>query len=164
MTLAAYLGKFNTALKLGRHAGLTWEASLQLSPVQLTKPKLAAWVAQLREQASTAVLKRERFEYETIRQVTLATCRTEFTRDYLGRRAVVLHPGCLTYQHFWLRHQVLFASVHLRSLDERKLTTDLYFLLSLAQELCTVHRVEQLWFQLQVDCYHRYLRATKHPL
>ena len=164
MTLVAYLRKFNVALKLSQHVGLTKEANLQLAPVQLAKPKLATWVAQLRELASTAVLIRERMEYEEIRQATLATCRVEFARDQLGRRAVVLHPGCLTYQHFWLRHSVLFASVHLRSLDERKLTTDLFFLLSLAQELYTTYKAEQLWFQFQVDCYHRYLRSTKHPL
>jgi len=110
-----------------------------------------------------AITRLEEHEYTAMIQSACAECRKEFERDVLSRRAVVLHKGCVTYQHFSLRSGELQYVVHCRGMDVRKFLSDVRYVLDCAAEVCTTslprgYRVHLVSVRLLVDHFHCYLR------
>ena len=108
----------------------------------------------------------EKDEYDAMLKATKETCTEEFARDTLGRRAVVLHHGCITYQHFTLRDRALIYSVHCRGMDIEKFMSDIQFILIAARVvicMCLPEgvKVSEVMVNLQVDCFHCYIKEAK---
>lgn len=115
------------------------------------------------------VIERERDEVDDLLYTVEQTCREEFARDPHGRRAVVLHRGCVTYQHFLVRHGGLVVVVHMRGGDERKFRADFQYVLRASQVVLKgcwplAEPPALLNIRLIVDCYHKYLRPEAVPL
>jgi hypothetical protein len=103
-----------------------------------------------------AVRAREASEYEHMLKQVASVTGAEFSRDELGRRAIVLHPGCITYQHFTQRRGDLWVSVHMRGCDLRKFVSDVRYMIGAAVQVSVTRRPERYHFTLHVDCLHYY--------
>lgn len=112
------------------------------------------------------VIEREAEETKELLKAVYTICSNEFYENIHSRRAVVLHKGCMTYQHFVVRHGGLSASVHMRSGDLRKFLADFQYILKAIKHVidhCLPEEHKKIAYvnlRLTVDCFHRYTEAV----
>lgn len=150
----------NHGLKIGSTMETIGPPALRLV---LNHRDLEDWICDLQPLISPAIERLERREYAMLKLAAKKAVRFEFVRDPLSRRAVVLHHGCITYQHFALRGGMLYYIVHCRGLDLAKLPSDLQLFCKIGQAALRAASMVQptildtLLLQISVDCLHEYL-------
>lgn len=145
----------------GKKVGDTFEGRAEFPELMIGPKDLDSMIDQLGRLVPDEVKEREAEEYSALIKQAMDVCANEFDRDPLGRRAVVIHPGCITYQHFFLRRGSLSHVVHMRGMDIRKLHSDLQLFLRTEKAILDtlgspdIHLVR---LKVTVDCFHFYTR------
>lgn len=130
---------------------------------------LTALVDNLLPLLPVEVIAREEEEYNEIIYRLTEVCKEEFGGNVNSRRAVFVNPGCVTYQHLYIREGVLYHIVHMRSQDLRKFLSDFWLFFRIQQSVLAkaipdgtaISRIEMRW---AVDNFHVYLKPEEVPL
>ena len=156
--------------KHGSKIGNTTEYPLNID-ISMNFCNIVECINLLKTYVPQKVMELEAVEYEHLQKQAVGVCLREFFRDRNSRRAVVNHPGCITYQHFMLRDNALIYVVHMRGIDTWKAAADIEQFLWTAiaiREHCIPEqnlkpmKPDMLMLSIIIDSYHCYYDEGNH--